>query len=80
MKKEGKKKVCQIENSKGQPRQKLRQKTSTRLKTCKGGLGKKLGEKTMFHGKNSQRDIIGKNYMAEKEKKKKKNSDDNKQR
>ena len=50
------------------------------MKTCKGGLGKKLGEKTMFHGENSQRDIIGKNYMAEKEKKKKKNSDDNKQR
>ena len=31
-----------VENPKGWPRQKLRQKNSTRLKTRKGGLGKSL--------------------------------------
>ena len=48
----------------------MRQKNPARLKTCKGSLGK-----------NSRRDVMGKNYMAkEKEKKKKKNNEDNKQR
>ena len=34
------KKAYYVENPKGQPRQKLRQKNLARLKTQKGGLGK----------------------------------------
>ena len=52
----------------GRPRQKLRQKNPTRVKTQKGSLGKFKG-KDRGHGKNSQRDIMRKNYMAKENKK-----------
>ena len=40
-KKKKKKKACKVENSKGRPRQKLRQKNPARLKIQKGVLGKR---------------------------------------
>ena len=72
IRKNKKKKVCQVENPKGRPRQNLRLKDPARLKTRKGDLGKRQGN-DHGHGKNSSMDVMGKNYMAqEKEQKKKK--------
>ena len=68
--KKRKKKVCQVENPKGWPRQKLSKKDPARLKTQKGGLDQRQG-KEHGHGENSFKDVMGKNYMAWKKEKKK---------
>ena len=45
IRKNKKKKVCQVENLKGRPRQNLRLKDPARLKTRKGDLGKRQGQR-----------------------------------
>ena len=60
----------------------LKQKDPVRLKPERA-IQEKDGGKDHGHGKNSSKDIMGKNYMAwkkEKKRKKKKKNDDNKQR
>ena len=66
-----KKKAYYVENPKGKPRQKLRQKDPARLKTQKGDLGKRQGQRP-WECENSSKDVMGKNYMAWKKEKKKK--------
>ena len=80
-----KKKACQVENPKGWPRQKLRQRNPARLKTQKGNLGERQRKRPWTRRKFPQ-GHHGKNYMAqkkekkEKERKEKKKEEDNKQR
>ena len=57
-----KEKACQVENPKGQPRQKLREMA----------IQAKVRGKDHRHGKNLHKDVMGNNDMAQKKEKKKK--------